>query len=232
MDTKKTQAIKDFNNRSRDRKALTVPETIPGLKETKDEKENVSVKEQITEKAIDTREQLAIENAMLRNEQLRLKVEKEKQAGVIDKVSLATDEAKEKIAQVAAPGVRFLSSLPTPGGIGVILFIIVIFLMAVIPVNAQGDTRLKLIWLTLLGRTHLAYSNVTQSSSGNTNNSVITPTFNKNINPQGTAPRHTTMPQVPNPSSRLVAGGGGGLPEPTVPTNFDFGTFLGLNGLS
>ena len=41
---------------------------------------------------------------------------------------------------------------PTPGGIGLMLFALIVFLFAIIAVNGT-HTRLELIWLTLLGKT-------------------------------------------------------------------------------
>lgn len=45
--------------------------------------------------------------------------------------------------------------VPTPGGIGVLLLLIFLFLWAIVPVNGQY-TRLQLMWLTLTGRTKMA----------------------------------------------------------------------------
>lgn len=46
--------------------------------------------------------------------------------------------------------------VPTPGGIGLLLAVLVFFWFAVIPVAANGkDTRLTLIWRTLLGQVHI-----------------------------------------------------------------------------
>ena len=47
--------------------------------------------------------------------------------------------------------------LPTPGGIAVLLFLIFLFLWAIVPVNGP-HTRLELLWLTLTGRTKVADS--------------------------------------------------------------------------
>lgn len=70
---------------------------------------------------------------------------------------------------------RWLESRPSPGGIATLLIIIAVFLLAIVPINAQGDTRLKLIWLTLTGKTYIDYSGnstATQSSSDVTTQQV------------------------------------------------------------
>ena len=45
--------------------------------------------------------------------------------------------------------------VPTPGGIGVLVLLIFLFLWAIVPVNGQY-TRMQLLWLTLTGRTKMA----------------------------------------------------------------------------
>lgn len=46
------------------------------------------------------------------------------------------------------------ANVPTPGGIGALVFILLALVFLIIPVN-QGQTRFGLFWLTLLGRTKL-----------------------------------------------------------------------------
>lgn len=43
------------------------------------------------------------------------------------------------------------ASLPTPGDLGPLLFALIIFGMAIIPVGPNGETRLQLLWGTVTG---------------------------------------------------------------------------------
>lgn len=45
-----------------------------------------------------------------------------------------------------------VGSLPTVGGIGILLILLAVLLFAVVRVNPQGDTRLKQLWYMLNGR--------------------------------------------------------------------------------
>lgn len=47
---------------------------------------------------------------------------------------------------------RRAESAPLPGGIGALVWILVLLLFFIIPVNSQGYTRMQLIWFTLTGR--------------------------------------------------------------------------------
>lgn len=48
-----------------------------------------------------------------------------------------------------------IASLPTTGGVGLLLVILIFLLFVVVQVNAQGDTRLKQFWYMLNGRATL-----------------------------------------------------------------------------
>lgn len=62
---------------------------------------------------------------------------------------------KTLLDRTAKPVADRMSNLPVPGGIGGLLAINLLFLAAIVPVHAQGYTRLELLWLTLLNRTRL-----------------------------------------------------------------------------
>jgi hypothetical protein len=49
-----------------------------------------------------------------------------------------------------------LAALPTPGGVGLLVFALIFFVWAIVPVSSGGQTRLQLLWLTLTGHTSLA----------------------------------------------------------------------------
>lgn len=99
----------------------------------------------------------------------------------IDKVQEAGRQTASGALDAAQPPIRWLESIPTPAGIGTILAIIAVFLLAVVPVDAAGNTRLKLIWLTISGKTTLkptgnlpglTNTNPTSAQTSNTNTSV------------------------------------------------------------
>lgn len=72
----------------------------------------------------------------------------------------AANAAADKVTGVQ----NWIAGAPTPGGIGVLLLIILLFVAIIVPVSG-GYTRLQLFWLTLLGRTSLpdASGNVPQT---------------------------------------------------------------------
>lgn len=70
---------------------------------------------------------------------------------------MAAQAGQEQLANTARPAATWLANLPTPGGILLLLVIIGFFLLVVVPVDKAGNTRFKLILLTLRGNTHLSY---------------------------------------------------------------------------
>lgn len=50
---------------------------------------------------------------------------------------------------------RFVGGLPTPGGLFPPLLFLIVMLLAIVPMNASGDTRLALVWKALTGGAHL-----------------------------------------------------------------------------
>src|SRR6266487_2059474 len=51
-----------------------------------------------------------------------------------------------------------VSAAPVPGGIGLLVAVIILLLFVVVQVNAEGDTRLKMFWYMLNGRATLVGS--------------------------------------------------------------------------
>lgn len=106
---------------------------------------------------------------------------------------------------IGAPGlgkqsaVEWLASRPTPGGIGTLLVIILLFVAVIVPV-AAGYTRLQLLWLTLLGKTELP------DAAGNTPQTSGTSS-------SATSPSASPSPASPTPTT-TAAGTGGALPFP------------------
>ena len=54
------------------------------------------------------------------------------------------------------PAMPDLPNLPTPGGIGLLLLIVLVLLFAIVPMNANGQTRLQLMWNVLAGKAQFA----------------------------------------------------------------------------
>lgn len=86
-------------------------------------------------------------------------------------------------------GANWIASAPTPGGVGVLILALLMFLWIIVPVNESGDTRAKLLWYTLTGRTKLKQQYETaenaaaasggdaafgDSASGGTGNGTVT----------------------------------------------------------
>lgn len=72
---------------------------------------------------------------------------------VKDKATNTGKNIWTKIANAIKPVTNKVGNLPSPGGVGGLFLINLLFLAAVVPANAQGYTRLQLLWYTLLNRT-------------------------------------------------------------------------------
>lgn len=90
-----------------------------------------------------------------------------------------SDRASKVVSSVSSnvnPLIDRVGSLPTVGGIGLLVLILVILLFTVVVVNDQGDTRLKQLWYMLNGRATIqGRQKVTGATSipGTTNNITI-----------------------------------------------------------
>lgn len=76
--------------------------------------------------------------------------------------SRAPKKAADAIANIQVPDI---TSLPTPGGIGFLLILIVFILFAFEPSQSNGYTRLGLIWATIRGQATLNASSTNQVST-------------------------------------------------------------------
>ena len=112
-------------------------------------------------------EKVRLQNEALANRSAKQKkedAEKEQaeiEAERLDAVKHITDATSTLIDNVndtVNPIKDWIASQPTPGGIAALVVFILFFALAVIPVNSQGQTRLYLIWQTILGRTHMLYN--------------------------------------------------------------------------
>jgi hypothetical protein len=106
---------------------------------------------------------LAQEQAEDEAEQARLEAEANKSA---------LQQALDTPGGIARRTSNWIASAPTPGGIGVLVLALLFFLWAIIPVNAAGDTRLKLLWYTLIGRTQFTEDTQVAGGSADFDNSA------------------------------------------------------------
>lgn len=115
--------------------------------------ESLSTAQRIERQATQTSTDLA--NAE-RQREIAERARQQAEGKAIDKVQQSGSDTVKGALDTMQPPIRWLESIPTPMGIGAILALIVVFLMAVVPVDTAGNTRLKLIWYTITGKTHLA----------------------------------------------------------------------------
>jgi hypothetical protein len=81
--------------------------------------------------------------------------EDEKRARSIRDVRHVTRGINQALQQNVQPAIERAGTLPTVGGIGLMVGILLLLLIVIIPVNAQGDTRAKQFWYMLNGRAKL-----------------------------------------------------------------------------
>lgn len=99
----------------------------------------------------------------------RIRLEQEYQANHLQQVTDATATMLGSINNRVNPVKNWIASQPTPGGIMALLLFIGFFALAAIPVNQQGQTRLYLLWQTILNRTHMLYRENTAVGANNPN---------------------------------------------------------------
>ena len=71
-------------------------------------------------------------------------------------VSQVNRQGMDKKSLPFLPTMPDLPNLPTPGGIGLLLLIVLVLLFAIVPMNANGQTRLQLMWNVLAGKAQFA----------------------------------------------------------------------------
>lgn len=180
-DKTKIEIIKDFNDKTKQKTEQVTTSNATQKTTANVEEEKKTNAEVIKEKAEETKE--VREKEKLEKEQE--KKEEEEKANELEKTRLIAQTVQQSAKQSLQPSVNLLNSLPKPGGIGLLLLALVFFLLVIIPVNKQGDTRLKLLWRTITGQTYLADKNTNvgkdkRNSNSNNNNgitpAIITPT--------------------------------------------------------
>jgi hypothetical protein len=87
----------------------------------------------------------------------------------------ATEIAMHSVSSGTQRLIDKVAAAPVPGGIGLLVAVIILLLFVVVQVNAEGDTRLKLLWYMLNGRASLIGSKSIEpptNSTGSTRNST------------------------------------------------------------
>lgn len=77
-------------------------------------------------------------------------------ATVIGMTRGSFERVGRRFAEWATPSLDAISQLPVRGGLGGMFLLNLAFLAAVVPANAQGYTRLQLLWASLWGQTEWA----------------------------------------------------------------------------
>lgn len=136
--------------------------------------EQLSNAERVEKKALQTEAELKREE---REREAKERERQQEEKSRIQRLQDAGRNASNAALDALEPPVRWMERVPTPFGLGVILFIAIVFILAIVPVDAAGNTRLKLIWLTISGKTHLLYQDVGSGDFGGQNqpNTATTP---------------------------------------------------------
>lgn len=97
------------------------------------------------------------ESALKAQQQTQQRFEQQATQIGIKAVSGGVQELGQNLSNMGDRLSSWADSVPTPGGIGLLLVVIFLFLWAIVPVNG-GNTRLQLLWKTLTGRTRMTAS--------------------------------------------------------------------------
>lgn len=156
MTGKATETIKQFN--AQQTIAKTATPTTPEENETAKTK-----KEQIADKAVQK-----TADDLKKEEEERLQAEEQARLDAIDQMQTSIAALIERVNARVEPAKTWVSSLPTPTGLAGLVIAILLFALAVIPVDSQGHTRLYLFYQSLLGRTHMKYQETSPAGSVST----------------------------------------------------------------
>lgn len=97
------------------------------------------------------------ERQQRQQEQSRLRIEQERQKQQQRQQSLTRTAMLRGAQALGHVDVR-LGSLPTPGGVPLLLFTILFIIFALVPQNRSGATRIQLLWFALVGKVTLPTS--------------------------------------------------------------------------
>lgn len=173
----------------------------------------------IASKADETKEELKKREKEQKEIEQAQKEQKEKDANVVEQAKIQAENLTETITSTTEKPRRFLESLPTPVGIGFLLTILLFFVFISVPVNSNGDTRLKLLWKTLRAQTHLNYGNnlpgLNNFKEDNNNSTVSIPIPSIPLNTSNNNGGQTIAP----PPSTII---------PFISHDFSLNDFLGF----
>ncbi len=124
-----------------------------------------------TEQAIQGKAQETKQARTQQKQQAQEQAEEDKQQAqqtqhALKQATTVVSEAGKPISDKVDTAKKWLTSIPTPGGILTILLVIALIVLAISPIDSTGMTRLKLMWLTLTGKTQLDYTSNPQYGGG------------------------------------------------------------------
>lgn len=105
--------------------------------------------------AADERKQRELKKEQEAEAERLLREEEKAQGKRIQNVRSVTRNVNQALERNVQPALEKVGTLPTLGGIGLMVGILAVLLLIVVRVNAQGDTRLKQFWYMLNGRATL-----------------------------------------------------------------------------
>ena len=109
----------------------------------------------------DTRQQQKEEQEQLKEQERQ---RQEQSQDIRDRISRTATVTSERIT----PAIDRVGALPTVGGIGLLVAILIVILFTVVRVNPQGDTRMKQLWYMLNGRATIQGRQTIQKGSSAT----------------------------------------------------------------
>ena len=170
--------LEEFNRKADEAKqsAAGVPPLTPvvpgagGRQLSEDEKRiltaeesTLSAADRVAKKALQTQQE---QERAARERAAQEKDRERREDNLLQRTQQAAQRSSDAALDAAEPPVKWLEGIPTPMGLGIILAIIGVFLLAVVPVDSAGHSRLWLMWMTITGKTHLSYQDVQQGAAG------------------------------------------------------------------
>lgn len=129
----------------------------------------------------------------------QIEEEQNRENDALSHLADATSNIIDQLQSRANPLKDWIASQPTPGGILALCLFIGIFALAVIPVDKDGNTRLYLLYQTILNRTHMKYRETVGVGEVNSSGIAITggsTTFGNSYTPPPTSNGATTTAPI------------------------------------
>jgi hypothetical protein len=181
----KNEQIKKFNTND-----------TPPIPENKDGTQLNEKQQTIKTEAENTAEKRKLDQIEEEKQKQQEQEERDKQ-DTLNKIGNKIQEGQEVVISNLSPFVQWLGKQPTPGGVATVFIVLLFFLFAVIPVNANGDTRLKLIWLTLTGKTSMHYDPGVLGGGGNFGDNTTLPNNAQSPITMPSQPSKSIIPDIP-----------------------------------